>query len=582
MIATVQRTATVELGPERGSTVTDVSDSRAVRWRQLGREHWLLIAAIIAAVSVRLVYWIMTERTFEDALITVTHSRNVILGLGLTSHYGEGHVQGFTSALSVLIPLAGEVLRPGSGIGTMRVVSLLASGVTMVYAYAIARQLGLNKWATGFVLAYLAFDYNNIFYGMAGMETQVAVAVLLACVYYTMRGDPVRCGLALGTGVLTRPDFLIFFPLALIGLWCHDRRGALKAGALGAMVVAPWIIFTSIYYGSPIPQTIRAKQQSYTEHPPIGHTPGSLWHFVTSQITQHEEEWRYLAPFKESFNVLKAPLSDGSLLAIALVVTLLALIGAWATRRITRWWPVLAYVVLFIIYKTMLLPPTYDEWYLPPCMALIVLLAGAGLTRISTLRRSLQARTDVAEGSQPRVARRRTRPLPAFAAVVSVLLALLFAWQVPTMFPLDGKVQEVENHVRLPLSLYLNKVVQHGEAVSSESAGYVGYYSHALLYDYPGLTSPTAYDALKRLGPSGNNLFYMVQALTPRWLVLRASELPEFRQDVPLTAPKYQIMRQFKWGTPEFSSGGVTYYDGDTDFYVLRRMGPPKPGPLNM
>jgi hypothetical protein len=581
MMAAVQQTASVESRPRGGSTITQMPDSRADRWRALGREHWLLLAAIFAGVTVRLVYWIMTERTFEDALITVTHSRNVILGLGLTSHYGEGHVQGFTSALSVLIPLAGEVLRPGSGIGTMRVVSVLASGVTMVYAYAIARELKLNKWATGFVLAYLAFDYNNIFYGMAGMETQLAVAVLLACVYYTMRGDPVRGGIALGIGVLTRPDFLIFFPLAVIGLWLHDRRGALKAAGLGALVIAPWIIFTSLYYGSPIPQTIRAKQQSYTEHPPIGHTPASLWHFVTSQITQHEEEWRYLAPFKESFNVLKAPLSDGSLLAIALVVTVFALVGVWTTRRVARWWPVPAYVVLFIIYKTMLLPPTYDEWYLPPCLALIMLLVGAGLTRVSSLRRSSQAQRSVSAGSQSERALRRVRPMPAFAAVVSVILALLFAWQVPTMFPLDRKVQEVEDHVRLPLGLYLNKVVQHGEAVSSESAGYVGYYSHALLYDYPGLTSPTAYDALKRLGPSGNNLFYMVQALTPRWLVLRASELPEFQEDVPLTAPKYQIVRQFKWGTPEFSDGGVTYYDGDTDFFVLRRVGPPKPGPLN-
>ena len=171
--------------------------------------------------------------------------------------------------------------------------------------------------------------------------------------------------------------------------------------------------------------------------------------------------------------------------------------------------------------------------------------------------------------------------MPTAVAMIAVLLALVYAWQVPTMFPLDRKVQEVEDHVRLQAGLYLRGAVAHGEAVSSESAGYIGYYSRALLYDYPGLTSPTAYKALKRLGPSGNNLYYMIQALTPRWIVLRSFELPLFRQIVPQTAPKYQIVRQFKWGQPEFSDGGVTYSDGDTDFFVLRRMGPPKPGPLN-
>jgi hypothetical protein len=566
----VQRTAEIETGSHGDltdksaqSSRTDGRSSRTDGWRRLASEHWLLIAAIAAGVGVRLAYWIMTERVFEDALITVTHSRNAILGLGLTSHYGEGHVQGFTSAISVLIPLVGELVHQGSGIDAMRVASLFGIGVTMVYAYAIARELKLNMWATGFVLAYLAFDYNNIFYGMAGMETQLAVAVLLAGVYYTIRGYPLRCGVALGLGVLTRPDFLIFLPLALIALWLHDHRGSLRAAAVAALVLAPWTIFTFIYYGSPVPQTIRAKQQAYT--PPIGHTPGSVLHFVVSQLRQHDGMWRYLVPFRESYNVIRTPLSQGVLLAIAFVVLLLALFGAWTSRKVPRWWSAIAYVVLFTVYKTMLLPSTYYEWYLPPCMALGMIFVGAGLTRLGSMRLS----------------RRVWRPMPNLATTISVLLALLYAWQVPTMFTLDRKVQEVEDHVRVPLGLYLNKVVRHGEAVASESAGYIGYYSRALLYDYPGLTSPTAYKALKRLGPARNSLYYMIQALTPRWVVLRSFELTLFRKEVPQTADRYQIVRQFKWGKPEFSYGGVTYGDGDTDFFVLRRIGAPKPGPLN-
>jgi hypothetical protein len=146
----------------------------------------------------------------------------------------------------------------------------------------------------------------------------------------------------------------------------------------------------------------------------------------------------------------------------------------------------------------------------------------------------------------------------------------MFAWQVPTMFPLDRDVQQIENHVRLQIGLYLRGVVQHGQAVASESAGYIGYYSHAELYDYPGLTSPLVYHTLHRLGPSKNNLEYMIAALQPAWAVLRPFELATFRQLAPQAARRYYTVKKFDWGLPLSSERGVTYYDGDTEFYVLR------------
>jgi hypothetical protein len=142
------------------------------------------------------------------------------------------------------------------------------------------------------------------------------------------------------------------------------------------------------------------------------------------------------------------------------------------------------------------------------------------------------------------------------------------------MFPLDRKVQEIEQHVRVPLGLYLHKVVRRGEAVATESAGYIGYYSEAKLDDYPGLTSPTSYDALKRLGPEHRTLVAMVAVLKPGWVVLRPYELEEFREHAASTAAEYRVARQFRWGQPKFSKAGVTYGDIDTEFFVLRRNHP--------
>src|SRR6476659_5797846 len=80
---------------------------------RLGRVDPLLAGAIALALISRIVFWAYTDRVWEDALITIAHARNAVDGLGLVHHAGEGHVQGFTSGLSVLVPLAGEAIHSG-------------------------------------------------------------------------------------------------------------------------------------------------------------------------------------------------------------------------------------------------------------------------------------------------------------------------------------------------------------------------------------------------------------------------------------------------------------------------------------
>src|SRR5437773_11358635 len=219
----------------------------------------MLRGFIAAAVAARLVFWTTTNRMFEDGLTTITHARNVPLGLGLVHHAGEGNVHGFTSAIGVLIPLAGELVHQGSGMLAMRVASLIAVCIALVYARLICRDLRLGAFPTAFVLAYLAFDQNMIFYGMSGMETQVAVAIILAGVYHVRRQDLIASGLCLGLAPLARPEFVLWVAPTLMYLALRNRRLTIAAAAIPGAVVAPRVIFTTAYYGSPIPNTIVGK-----------------------------------------------------------------------------------------------------------------------------------------------------------------------------------------------------------------------------------------------------------------------------------------------------------------------------------
>src|SRR5690242_1687916 len=94
-----------------------------------GRSQWPEFLIVFFAMAVRLGYWIYTSRTWEDALITLQHAENGARGLGLTHTPAAGPpLHGFTSPLSVLIPLAGEAMHAGWGLAFLRIVSVLMGG----------------------------------------------------------------------------------------------------------------------------------------------------------------------------------------------------------------------------------------------------------------------------------------------------------------------------------------------------------------------------------------------------------------------------------------------------------------------
>ena len=528
--------------------------------RDRARADVMLRGFIAAAVAARLVFWTTTNRMFEDGLTTITHARNVPLGLGLVHHAGEGNVHGFTSAIGVLIPLAGELVHQGSGMLAMRVASLIAVCIALVYARLICRDLRLGAFPTAFVLAYLAFDQNMIFYGMSGMETQVAVTVILGGVYHVRRQDLVASGIWLGLAPLARPEFVLWVAPALAYLALGNMRRAIAAGGIAGAIVAPWIVFTTAYYGSPIPNTVVAKA-AVSPIPAIlsNGSPLPWLEWLFGQVTGHIELLLYhFEPFHEVWSTAAAPLPGPVLIVIAVVVADLFAIGLVASRQVAGWWPALAFVGLFFAYRVYFIPTiNYYDWYLPPFLALVMIVVAAGLQRIYVWR-------------------------PMITKFLSVALAFAFAMHVPFSFGVESKVQAVENEVRTNVAEYLKATVPPGESVTSESAGYIGFYGGVKLFDYPGLTSKTSVRALQALPPDQRDLPHLVAALRPDWLVLRPWELNSLREQFPEIAAEYQVVRVFQMsgvsdaqldadGANTISFGGLSETDVDEKFIVLRK-----------
>jgi hypothetical protein len=534
------------------------------RARAYIREYPMLVAFIVLGVIARIVFWAATDRKLDDAVITIKFDKNLADGFGLVHNFGEGHVQGFTSALSVLVPVPGELIYHGGGFLLIRLVSVACFALAAVYAYRIAGELGLGKWPTGFVLAYLALDQNQVFYGVAGMETQIAVAVLLAGFYYVLVDDYPKSGVALGLALLARPDFALWVAPAYAFLIIKDHRQALRAAALSAAIVGPWVIFTWIYYGSPIPNTITAKDAAFVPDFPAFTHPGAWAHFLGDQLSTaaNTHAWNLFAPFYEDGFLTHAPISYGLVKVITFLVAGLAIIGALSTLRRVSFLPAIAYVLLFAVYRVLYLNVGYFEWYGVPATAALVLLAGVGLDRCCRW---------VSTASRARLS-------PAAVAVVpALLLALIYTMPLPYRTVVEARVQhDIENKVRDPLGRYLGEVVKPGETITSESSGYAGYYTNGTQYDFPGLESPTVVSAVKRARDAGHPLLFQMgvaAALHPDWLVLRPWEAQVLAGTYPETARQYTEVRRFSvpGGPAPISVHGFDVGNIDRDFIVFRR-----------
>ena len=422
--------------------------------------RWVRYSDVIVmaslAVVVRLAFWAVTGRVWEDALITLAHARNAVAGIGLTHHPGEPPTQGFTSALSVLIPLVGEAVSRDGGLIAIRAASLVAVVVAVVTADALGRRLDLDRWPRLLVMGYLAVDANHVFFGMSGMETEVAVAALLVSAWaFTARAP--WAGIALGVALLARPDFLIWAGIVVALLALRDRARLVRVAVGALAVVGPWVVFTSAYYGSPIPQTIIAKTIAFSALPRDASTAdwaAWLWALVGNL------GWaigRTFAPFLEDTLAIKAPIQHSVAVAISVAVAVLALIGAVSRWRTPAWTPIIGFVGGYLVYRVVFIQPIYSDWYMPPFTAMTAFLVAAGIQRLAT-----------------------GRPAVSFAAAAALIL--VFALPLPWMFGLEREIQAtIEDGVRIPVSDALADLVAPGEAVASESAGYVGYHSNVLL-----------------------------------------------------------------------------------------------------
>lgn len=440
--------------------------------------HWLL-ALVAAAFALRLGFaalptsTLITHVTPDDAYYYLQIGRNVANGRGVTFD-GAGTTNGFHPLWMLLVSACYALPVPDEA--SLRLAlgaSALVAALACVPLWALVRALTDSRGAA--IAAAAAYGLNPVLAAMSvnGLETGLALAAFLLCTERFLaflrsprRFETLTFGLAGGVMVLARTDAaLILFAMLLVAAATRaDRRATVVAGAVAALVTAPWFAWMAL--------STQTLVQSSGEAVPIvahGNGPHGL-DAVTHGLRLLGETWWTQIP---RFYFVPPPLEPAAVMALALVAAGVT-IAAIRRRLEAGAAPLLAALALGVIALTVAHAGVrwyFRDWYLPA-------IVPATIIAIAACWSPLQA--SALRGA-------------AGAAIVGLVAASYVAMGVHDWGEPRYAIQrDIYDGAR-----WIDGNTPPDAVVGSLNAGIVGYFSERRTVDLDGVVDSRALDAVR-------------------------------------------------------------------------------------
>ena len=452
------------------------------------------IPAVLGA-GVWLWFGLTTRVALEDAFITFRYARNIALGHGFVYNLGE-RVLGTTTPLQALLLAAlGRVLGPDH-IPTIAAWLMPVFGLAAgVLAPLALRRLGLARPPMVVAALVLYLHVTIIRTSLGRMETPLVLFLMALSLYFLAQGRSLAATIAVAFLALCRADGLIWGGL-VVGLSLLSRHRRPLAQCIGfCCVIAPWVLFALLYFGSPIPNTILAKGVV---------RPGEEHQLLQARYVRDLARWFItgtgFALNHPGFRVWVAMLALG---AFSLV-----------RQRRRELLLMLAYPPVYAIVLYLGRAPKYP-WYLVPALFCSLLVGAAGIGQLLSWAGS----------------RRLDWRWRAVIALCGVAALAPGAWRLARDLPRQvahtKRFQENEIGLRRGVGLWLRDHTPPDATVAMEAIGYQGYYSQRRVVDLVGLISPKVVQ-FKASTSSNAEVFKRVTTeLQPDYIVLRSYEVDE-------------------------------------------------------
>lgn len=438
---------------------------------------FLIVVIMLLAFILRL---IPGPRTIDDAFITFRYSANLLDGLGFVYNAGVQTLGTTTPFFAGLMTLIGGVLGGREFPQYALVVSAIADAITSVLLFLIVRRVTGSPVYAALPAALWAVSPLSVTFAIGGMETSFTILWMIASfAVFIVAGESRRKDFAFGVlaalGLLTRVDSVLWIA-PLFGWQLLERvitqrdvpllrRIPWVTWLTALLVLLPWAIFSTAYFGSPIPNSVTAKRDAYVIEP----------FSALARLIQ-----AYATPFFEfdAFGSLGAMIGALAYLTLNLFAVL------YAARHARRLLPLLLYPWLYFAVFS-LLNPLIFRWYLAPPMPALML--GITLGAWSLMRPLLRIE--------------RRAPQLTGAGVLAALGMLWLAMSINgwVLTPDHGSQRPAPRMAWHAIELLYRQMgsalrddygVTRDTRVASGDIGAVGFYSGATIVDTVGLVTP--------------------------------------------------------------------------------------------
>jgi hypothetical protein len=404
---------------------------------------------------------------YDDPYITFRYASNLLSGHGFVYNIGQRTLSTTAPLYALLLAGLGLIWSELPALGNV----LSALALLLGAAFLLKLSWDRGQKATGMVAA-LLLCLSPQMHLTFGAETCLYVMLILGGFYAYDRSHLTLSATALALAVMVRPDGLM--AAVALGLYHLARRRPFpwRAVSLYAGLVGVWYLGLWLYFGSPVPTTLLAKQYQ----------------------GQMAISMRFGTGFLERIKwYVHLPLY-GLHAALALVGLVSVL------RKAHHWLPLMMWTGLYFLAFTFLAVSSYP-WYYAPLVPAFFVLVAEGTIALSRLLLRIKL------------------PRTLQMGLVGLLLVVLLAPQL-TGTARIGWQPDPRLEINREIGQWLEVHTPSQATIGALEVGIIGYYAQRPMIDFSGLVQP---NVARQFGPSTtyqDSATWAIQTYWPDYVVL--------------------------------------------------------------
>ena len=218
--------------------------------------HPRLWRVLYVGLSTVVLFLLFPRCYYDDPFITFRYADNLAAGLGFVYNPGERILSTTTPLFTLLLALVVTCWSDLPSLANLIGAFSLACGA--LFLWDIARTWGAPLVGWVGLLLYPTFP---LALSTLGSEIPFYVACCLGAFSFYVRGHHSLAGLCAALATLTRFDGVLVASILTIDYLVRVRRPIPWSALMIFLVpVAAWVVFAWVYFGSPLPVTLTAKQ----------------------------------------------------------------------------------------------------------------------------------------------------------------------------------------------------------------------------------------------------------------------------------------------------------------------------------